>query len=618
MPLLLLIGGLLIFNSCVRHHSPYLGIQPNGTRVPGEIKEIPEDALRAEMAKDWTRAISIYKEKLAGEPNRSDLWVRVAQNEARLNHLDHAVLSLKKAAELAPREATIYFELSRAYAMSDNPKQGLEAIEKAVKLEPENKTYLEARAKLANWVGKPKTAGDSYRRLAKLSGDNPENELLLAQADTWSGYLDKAAKTYKGYIKKNPQRKDAILEYVQVETWRGNFKHALALLKLYFERFGEDLEYRKAHADVLARSGLTKKAIIELDKLLLENPGNYELQFSRAIALHYGKKIHQAQQVLDALNMLRPDSRETLEINRFINMPLRSFARFYGGYYWDSDNISILSGQFDASLALSKVTRLNAAGGVDYLRAQRTPFRNIDGSEDALHTFARLGGQHRFSPTVALEGYMGSAKVEDLDAVFVYDLTLDLRPNDHLTLHINRDHGYFIISPRTVSLGVERTRNRFVLNWRPDLANTLALQGSYETFSDENKRWEVIFFPRTLTVRSEGLNLDLGFRGWWFGYDYDPGNGYWAPDFFQSYMGAALGYWKISENDGLSFQAAAGWLKDNTMDHFEFGYSFDLEAVFGIYKNMMLKLRGSYLHNLRQGTGAFDAYLFSLSLTMRL
>lgn len=56
-----------------------------------------------------------------------------------------------------------------------------------------------------------------------------------------------------------------------------------------------------------------------------------------------------------------------------------------------------------------------------------------------------------------------------------------------------------------------------------------------------------------------------------FGFDQQLGNGYWDPGFLQSYMGAMIGYWKISENN-----------------------------------------------NVRQPNGAFDAFLFTASLTLRL
>jgi tetratricopeptide (TPR) repeat protein len=516
------------------------------------------------------------------------------------------------------QEAEEWFKQSQTFAVQNKPRQGLDAIQKALEQDPQNPQYLEARAKLANWSGEYAIAADSYRQLAELQPDNKRIPLYLARADSWSGHLDRSVKGYKTYLKQHPKEKAVYLELAKVHTWRGNYPAAMKILDSYKTNFGQDKAYQTSKADILARAGRGEEGLALLEELLMNDPDNYLLNTAKTIALHYSRQPRPALRSLDKLRQMRPGATETEDLTAFIKTPTRSNIQVYGGYYSDSDDISILTGRLMARLYLSPNTALYAAGQLDHLEANANgPFANIDGSGDARHRAAWIGGAFRLSPAIALDGYIGSAKAEDLSPTTVYNITADINLGDTFNLKLGRRYGYFIISPRAVSLGILRGENTLYWRWDFSLRGTIVVHAAYDTFSDDNKRWEAIFFPRFKTSRTQRLNLDVGFRGWWFGFDKQLGNGYWAPDFFQSYMGALLGYWKLGPNSGVSFQAAAGILKDDTMDQFEFGYSIDTETFFGIYKDLLLKIRGSYLHNVRQPTGAFDAFLVSATLAIR-
>jgi tetratricopeptide (TPR) repeat protein len=607
--------------ACSTYRIPYMGVRSSPASVAKlkAAEDLPEEGLKAELDMNWPKAIEVYETELRKNPGNVSLCLRLADIYARLNQLDQVELYLKKAVEADPRNHRILYELSRTYSLKNQPHLGLEVIEKAVEMDPLNKEYLQARAILANWSGDSRTAADSYQRLAKLSPDDKEVLFNLARADAWSGHLDRAVSGYRKYLKKDPENRTVFKDYIKAETWRGNFPRALKLVEQYRVKFGEDMDFLKIKSDVLVRAARPSQGLPLLEKLLAEDPNNYELLYSKAIALHYNQNPRQSLEVVDILKQLRPQSKETDDITRFIRTPLRSYIQLYTGYYFDSDDLSILTCAFKLNLSLSSVTHLNAQGRFDYLRAENgSPLKNIDGSSDATHYTAHLGLRHRFSPTLALDGYVGSSWTEQETTTPIYGIGGDFQLSDTFKVRLSRQYGYFIISPRAVSLGIKRAVNSLSLEWDVSIRKKLVLYGTYETFSDDNSRWEVIVFPRYLSVRTEDLNLDFGFRGWWFGYDLQLGNGYWDPEFFQSYMGALVGYWKINENNGLSFQAACGVLKDNSIDDFVFGYSIDTEAIFGIYKDLALKLRASYLHNIRQYSGAFEAYLLTATLILRL
>ena len=78
-----------------------------------------------------------------------------------------------------------------------------------------------------------------------------------------------------------------------------------------------------------------------------------------------------------------------------------------------------------------------------------------------------------------------------------------------------------------------------------------------------------------------------------------------------------LAYWKISDDDGVSVAFDLGVVKDEEMDDFRFGWGMSAEAVFGLYRDVTLKVGGSIFNNQRTEGGAFNAYAGHAALTCR-
>ena len=122
--------------------------------------------------------------------------------------------------------------------------------------------------------------------------------------------------------------------------------------------------------------------------------------------------------------------------------------------------------------------------------------------------------------------------------------------------------------------------------------------------------------PRRTVLRTQNFNLDLGLLGWWFGFAKDLNNGYYNPSAYQRYAVTGIGYWKLSENNGISLYTALGVQKDNTMGSFQDGEDVAVQGIFGIFRDWELKARIGYT-NRRQVSGAFDAFSGGLTLIRR-
>ncbi len=385
----------------------------------------------------------------------------------------------------------------------------------------------------------------------------------------------------------------------------------------YRQRFGDNVAYRKQKARVLAWADRPTPALGLVAELAPALPDDYELGYARTIALHYAQRPREALASLADVARLRPDSKEVIDLTRFIRTPLRSNATVDFGYTASSDDITLRHAGVRGEYVINPETRL--FGGGDRQRVSTVSgsvFAKPDGGTSIGYNRAWLGIQHRTSPVLSLDAQIGGGSAEG-DGRFIYEAGADVQPVDELSLRLARRQDLFAVSPRAAKLGIERRSNTVDATWTPDLRYTVASQFGYDTFSDGNTRWEAILAPRRAFLRSQRLNLDLGVSGRWFGYDDDPGNGYYAPSRYQRYALTAFSYWKISDDDGVSVAVSAGPYKDNTLGGFRSGGDLVAEGFFGLYRDWFLDVKAALSSYGGGATNGYRSRQFEISLTRR-
>ncbi|MEI6807743.1 MAG: tetratricopeptide repeat protein [bacterium] len=581
---------------------------------------VSDAALRAEIDGKWSEAVRLHSEQLASEPARADLWTRIADIEIKRGDTNAAIAALQSATRVTPSDPAVHARLSQAYSVAGHPLPSLQAMETALSLAPANMDYLKARAELGNWLGKPAIAADSYRRMLKVRPDDTPLKLLLARAWAWSGELDKSSGSYADYLKQQPNEAVPLLEYARVESWRGNFAHAIKLLDRYEQKFGDKKLVAKEKARLLASADRPRAAMQVNDPLLQNAPNDFELQFTRSLALHYGNLRREASKSVKSLEKERPDSAESENIRRLVETPLRPDVNGNFRYYEDNDKLSIARGVASINLPIRPETTIRA--GIEYSELNAdigSGLENVRGTRSAKHQKEWLGLQHFFVPGVLGEASIGYAEVSDLSGIVVYGVQLGIRPIDSLRLNIAHDKDFLVVSPRSVSLGIERQTSQAEVQWQPDLVYTVVASGRYDDYSDGNERWGALFAPRRSVLRGEGLNIDLGVRGSWFGFSKSLDSGYYNPKSYQQYVATSFMYWKLTQESGVNVILAGGWFKDDAMSAFEFGWSADVEATFGAYSDWMLKVSGNLVDNFKQYASdkAFGAVAGGISLTRR-
>ncbi|MDH4944787.1 tetratricopeptide repeat protein [Sulfurimonas sp. C5] len=196
---------------------------------------VPENGLKAEMEGRWNDAINIYEKIVQTSPERTDLYLRLADIYSSQNKLDKAAQTLNKAITVDPKNALLYKKLSEVYAVQNKPAEALNAMESALQLDGNNPKYLMAHAKIANWNKKFAEAVKSLEKLVKMEPKNKEARLLLSRSYDWLGEREKALAFYKNYLKNNPDNLRARLELADIQELFGDINGANKTLEVGYK-----------------------------------------------------------------------------------------------------------------------------------------------------------------------------------------------------------------------------------------------------------------------------------------------------------------------------------------------------------------------------------------------
>lgn len=596
-------------DAAVAPYRAYLAQRPQDKDVMLEYMELEAERGNTQTVKEYD---ALYRQRF-GESR--DYWLRMADVYALANDAAASSAAIEQAARLAPNDAALQYRLAQSYPSAQ--EGAARAIERAVVLDPNNLEYLRARADLAAERGDYAMALDSHQRILAIAPNDPGAKLGIARVYYWQSRLSASELAYRDYLALQPTVQAAWMEYIVVVTEKGDYARAIEMLEDYRQRFGDNTAYRKQKARVLAWAERPTPSLAIVKELEPGLRDDYELAYTRTVALAADHRPREALASLAEVTRLRPDSKETTDLARIIRTPLRSNVTAGFAYSGASDDVSIRHAYTRGEYVINPETRM--FGGLDHqdIRARAgSGFEKPDGGTGIGYNRAWIGLKHRYAPWLSLDAQAGHGTAEG-DGRFIYEVGADLQPLDELALRLSRRQDLHAVSPRAAKLGIERRANTLDATWTPDLRWTIDSQLGVDDFSDGNDRWSFELAPRRAVLRHEIVNLDLGVSGRWFGFDQDPGNGYYAPKHYERYALTAFTYWKISDDDGVSVAFSYGPYKDNTMSGFRTGGDVVLEGFFGIYRDWYLNVKGSLTSYGGGETGGYRSRGFEISLTRR-
>ena len=584
---------------------------------PTLAQTVPDAAIAAEEQKDWSAAASVYRDALEADPDRTDLWRRLADVLASDDQPEAAAEAMDRAVETEPDDAELRLQASAAWAQANRPARALAHCEAATDLRPDDISVLRICARQANWVGDSQAVVLMQQRIHEATGE-PADLKAYARALGGAGELDESVALFEDYLAGDPDDAEALLDYATIQTWRGAYADAADTLAHYREVHGEDSEWAARSARLLAWAHRPTAARPLNDELLSADPDNYEHLYTRMLILRGEKRHSEAIEALEPLKRLRPESRDTLDAIRSTHAFLRSNVGIEAGYRDDADDISLRRFAVKGRWSLTPETYLYGRLEHRDVRAEAgSPFVGVEGDTGIDIEQGWVGARHRINPLVEIGGDVGTASIDGGGGeVGLYGLYADLRPLDNLWVDLSTTRRVWDVSPLSASLGLAMRDYRARIHWQPTLRHFVNAEVAHGRLNDGNRRDELFVNPYRAMLRSEHLNLDLGVSAHWQDYDRDLDNGYYDPTDYRRFALTAVGYWKFSDDDGMNVTLSPGWHTDDSLSDYEFGTDVSVELINGIYRDWYSRLSLAYSDR-SQTTGRYDAYSINWELLRR-
>lgn len=580
-------------------------------------ENLPQLGYKAELEKRWNDAIAIYRKMLVAEPNRADLWVRIANVAESGKMYQLEIDALKQALKIKPNDATIYFQLSQTYINTKQPKESLASVKIAIQLDPNNVQYLKSQGEIADWNGDEKLAIASYRRILQLKPEDQATQLAIISIESRHN-LDAAAYDYRRFVLRHPENADGWLAYAQVQTYRGDYVDSLKLLERYRQLKGENEIYIANKARTLGWAGRGNATLAVINPLVEKYPNNYQYLYTQTLGYNARNQYNAALKNLKKLNELEPKSEETTYLNKFIKTPLRSNVTLGGYHSYDTESLEVNRGTFGGQFFLNPNSQILMGGRHEDLHAKLgTGFETITGAPGITDSVGWAGLYQRFTPDFALSGVVGNGHVSSFGNFLYYDTNAFVRLGDKGSFNLEQYQDLYDVSPLTASLKITQIDTHARLFLEPSISQYLNIDAEYAPFSDGNHMMQLTVAPSYAIMRIENMNCDVGALANWMGFTKQLNNGYYNPASYQRYAFTTSFYWKKSENTGYSLYSVIGQQKDENLDHFVLAGDVTAQATYGIYRNWQLIFAATDSNrgqNIGQG---YNVYSFNAYLTRR-
>ena len=438
---------------------------------------------------------------------------------------------------------------------------------------------------------------------------------MQARALMWHGHAGQATDVMRDYVAHHPDDRAAVLDLARYLTWAGDFAGAKHLLDLHPEATTSP-EGQVVLAGVLAWGGSVRSALRTNAAPLAADPDGLLPNYTQAIALRQTARPREALPYVEAVKRAKPDSKDARDLERAVRIHTDSFVALDYQHGSDSDDLErsqpTLRGEIAQGVALRWIFDL---GRWAYHAPLTSPFASTTGEGSVAENRGTVGV--RYAPTLYTEltAAVGDSSIHG-DDLALWRLRLDQSVSDSFRFDLQADRDRVAASPRSISLGLDRTSLAGHAQWKPDFNWTGDLWVRRDDFSDDNTSVDWNAAMRRAVVRRQGLMLDLGAAAEHLSYDRNPGDGYYAPEDYRRYALTASLYVGFGEDAGLSVQAGLGRQRDETFTSWRRANDVSASLIVGILSPWQLSVNAAYSQRVLN-TGAYEGHSWGVTLTRR-
>ncbi|MGN6728811.1 MAG: tetratricopeptide repeat protein [Rhodanobacteraceae bacterium] len=446
---------------------------------------------------------------------------------------------------------------------------------------------------------------------------SPAEQPLDAQARAlmWSGDAGAATRTMREYVVSHPTDQVAVLDLARYLTWAGDYAGAKRVLDLHPEAAASP-DGQVVLAAVLAWGGRIRAAQAVNAAALAADSDGLLPNYTQAVALRQSARPRVALPYVEAVKHAKPDSKDARDLERAVRIHTDSFIALDYQHGSDSDGLvrsqPTLRGEFAQGDALRWTMDL---GHWDYRGPSTGPFSSSSGGRSVGENRGLFGVRYAPSLYTQLSAAVGQSSIPG-DSLTLWRLGLDQRVSDTFRFDLAADRDRLDASPRSLSLGLDRTGIAGHAQWTPDFNWTGDVWLRRDHYSDSNASVDWNAALRRAVVRVPHFMLDLGVAAQHLSFDDNPGDGYYAPSDYRRYALVAYSYIGLNDNTGLAIQAGVGRQRDETFTSWRRANDISASLVIGIFSSWQLNLNAGYSQRILN-TGAYAGHSWGATLTRR-
>lgn len=233
-----------------------------------------------------TKASTATSKKATSESVEFQNWFFEAQTSKQVEDYDRAYAGFLKCTEIAPKNSSSYYEMSRIDFASSRTEQGLVNIEKAIELDGTNFWYRKTYASYLMELGRFADSQKQWEMLVKQDPSDIEAYYNLAACFLYQEKGTDAIKAYDALENKIGVTPEISYQKERIFLLSNNFDGALGEIDKLIESYPGEMEFIVQKAELLVELNRAPEAQKLLEDIIAHEPNNgmVQLQLSRLYA----------------------------------------------------------------------------------------------------------------------------------------------------------------------------------------------------------------------------------------------------------------------------------------------------------------------------------------------